>query len=103
VGVVPRKRFSLTERALETLYARTEPPFSLVYVDGGSPRRIKRYLEARAQERGFRLIRSERYLAPNEARNLGLREVRTPHVVFIDNDVLASSGWLGLNRLLVPS
>jgi GT2 family glycosyltransferase len=90
------------------------------------PRRLRRFLEARPRERGFRPIRTERYLAPNEARRLGLEEVRTPYVVFIDNDVLVSPGWLGalvrcaeetgawlvgpvccfgarLNRLLAPS
>jgi GT2 family glycosyltransferase len=94
IVVVPRERFSLARRALECLYAETEHPFNLVYVDGGSPERTRRYLEAQAKTRGFRLIRSARYLAPTEARNLGLSEASGKYVVFIDNDVLVKAGWL---------
>ena len=31
---------------------------------------------------------------PNQARNIGLAEVK-PSVVFIDNDVIVWPGWLG--------
>jgi GT2 family glycosyltransferase len=94
IVVVPRERFSLAERSLESLYEHTAHPFSLVYVDGRSPRHIKRYLETQAREKGFELIRAERYLSQNQARNLGLRRVNSPYVVFTDNDVLFSPGWL---------
>jgi GT2 family glycosyltransferase len=94
VVVVPRERFSCASMSLESIYRHTDIPFRLIYVDGGSPRRIRRHLEAEAQERGFRLIRTNRYLSPNEARNLGLAEVTTEFVVFLDNDVSVAPGWL---------
>lgn len=94
VAVVPRERFSMTRATLERMYEATAPPFRLVYVDGGSPPHVRDYLEAQARERRFELIRTDRYLAPNEARNLAARAVRTKHVVFIDNDVLVTPGWL---------
>jgi GT2 family glycosyltransferase len=94
IVVVPRERFSVTRRALEALYASTLAPFRLVYVDGGSPARIRRYLAAQARTRGFELVRTERHLVPNEARNIGLRRVRTRYVVFIDNDAVPAPGWL---------
>ena len=75
VVVVPRERFSETRSALERMYAATAPPFPLVYVDGGSPRHIREYLEAQSKEKGFQLIRTDYYLAPNEARNLAARSV----------------------------
>ena len=31
---------------------------------------------------------------PNQARNLGLRRVKTPFLVFVDNDIIVSPGWL---------
>jgi len=34
----------------------------------------------------------DRCLAPNEARNMGVGEVTTRYVVFIDNDVLVTPG-----------
>lgn len=94
VVVVPRERFTLAPRSLDGLYAETTVPFRLVYVDGRSPARIRRYLETEAKRRGFRLLRSPRYLAPTEARNLGRNQASGKYVVFIDNDVLVGPGWL---------
>jgi GT2 family glycosyltransferase len=95
VVVVPRERFSVARRALECLLSETTYPFRLVYIDGASPRSVKRYLDAEARRSGFRLLRSEHHLSPTEARNLGLREAAgTRYVVFIDNDVLVRAGWL---------
>src|SRR4029450_9630627 len=95
VVVVPREGFGVTSRSLEAIYANTPAPFPLVYVDGGSPSRPRRYLEDEARARGFTLLRTDRYLVPNEARNLGLEHVRTRYVVFIDNDAVPAPGWLG--------
>lgn len=94
IVVVPRERFSYTRQSLESIYQNTRFPFDLVYVDGNSPPEIKRYLEAESRGKGFRLIRTDHYLSPNQARNLGLAHVRTRYVVFIDNDVLVTAGWL---------
>ena len=93
IAVVPRERFSFTSQALERVYAATTPP-RLLYVDGGSPRHIRQYLEGHARKHGFDLVRTDHYLSPNQARNLAARIVRTKYVVFIDNDVLVTPGWL---------
>ena len=79
---------------METLYQRTDEPFDLVCIDGGSPPVVRDYLRSAAQRRGFTLIRTEQFLSPNQARNLALSHVRTPYVVFVDNDVLVAPGWL---------
>jgi GT2 family glycosyltransferase len=92
--VAPRERFSYTRDALESIYKNTEYPFELIYVDGNSPSHVRRYLEELAQEKKFQLIRTNYYLSPNRARNLGLRQVNTKYVVFIDNDVVVTPGWL---------
>jgi len=94
IAVVPRERFSYTRESLESIYGLTSTPFQLVYVDGGSPGYIRRYLEEEARKRGFTLIRKNQYLPPNVSRNLALQHVKTPYVVFIDNDVIVSRGWL---------
>ncbi|MFB2919365.1 MULTISPECIES: glycosyltransferase family 2 protein [Aerosakkonema] len=96
--ITQRERFSYTDRSLESLYENTTTPFKLIYVDGNSPARTKRYLEKQAKEKGFRLIRRENFLAPNQARNLILSEIDTKYVVFFDNDVLFTPAWL--DRLL---
>lgn len=94
IVVPPRDRFSRSRHSLESIYRNTDHPFDLVYVDGNSPSYLRSYLEAEAQRRGFRLIRTDRYLTPNQARNIGLKEVETPYVAFVDNDVELTPGWL---------
>lgn len=94
IVVVPRERFSAAKRSLESIYKNTAHPFSLVYVDGNSPFYLKKYLAHEAEKRGFKLIRTDGYLSPNKARNLGFREVKSKYVVFIDNDVIVTPGWL---------
>ncbi|WP_414541505.1 glycosyltransferase family 2 protein [Nostoc sp. CCY0012] len=94
IVVSPRERFSYTSESLESIYEHTEYPFKLIYVDGGSPRHIKDYLAKQAEQKQFQLIRTDYYLAPNHARNIGLQQVTSKYVVFIDNDVVVTPGWL---------
>lgn len=94
IVVVPRERFSCAQASLESIYQYTDIPFKLVYVDGNSPTKVRRYLEAKSQEKNFEIIRTNYYLSPNHARNLGIRHVNTKYLVFIDNDVIVSPGWL---------
>lgn len=94
IVVVPRERFSCARASLESIYQYTDMPFELVYVDGNSPPKVRQYLEEKAKEKDFKLIRKDYYLYPNQARNLGLAQVKTQYLVFIDNDVIVSSGWL---------
>ncbi|MBW4517916.1 MAG: glycosyltransferase [Timaviella obliquedivisa GSE-PSE-MK23-08B] len=94
IVVVPRERFSCTRDSLESIYEYTTLPFQLVYVDGNSPQKVHHYLKEKADERDFQLIRTDNYLSPNQARNLGLSYVQTRYVVFVDNDVIVSPGWL---------
>ncbi|HHP7231510.1 MAG TPA: glycosyltransferase family 2 protein [Xenococcaceae cyanobacterium] len=94
IVVVPRERFSYTRESLESIYQNTELPFKLVYVDGNSPKSTKKYLEAQAEAKNFELIRTDYYLYPNQARNLGLAKVDTKYVLFADNDIVVQPGWL---------
>jgi GT2 family glycosyltransferase len=94
IVVSPRERFGQTRLTLETLFAATSPPFRLVYVDGGVPKSIRRWLESEAQSRRFRLLGDGSYLSPDRARNLGFEAVTTKYVVFLDNDVVVAPGWL---------
>ncbi len=96
--VVPNECFNYTQQSLESIYKYTNIPFKLVYVDGYSPKKVRQYLEAQSQEKGFRLIRTDKYVSPNQARNIGLQHVDTEYVVFINNDVLVTADWL--NKLM---
>jgi glycosyltransferase involved in cell wall biosynthesis len=94
VVVVPRDHFGDTQEALGSVLAHTDAPYELVVVDGGSPRATADYLRAAQARAGFRLIRTQHPLSPNQARNLGLTAVRTRYVVFLDNDVVVAPDWL---------
>ncbi len=93
VIVTQRERFGMTEESLESLYEHT-PDVRLIYVDGKSPPRVAEYLKREAETRGFTLIRKDRFLMPNQARNIGVAAADTDYVVFVDNDVLYTPGWL---------
>lgn len=94
VIMLHRDRFSLAEQAIAALYSQTEMPFELIYVDAGSPAEVQATLAAQANRYGFELIQRSEPLSPNQARNLALARVRTPLVVFLDNDCLVERGWL---------
>jgi len=94
IVVVPRERFSYTERSLQSIYDHTTFPFRLVYVSAGAPSRVKQFLVFESAQKNFQLVSTDYCLAPNEARNLGLRKVKTKYVVFMDNDALVTPGWL---------
>lgn len=94
IGFVPREQFSTTKRSLETLLERTNEPFNLVVVDGGSPADIRDYLREASRTHDFLLIRNEEFITPTQARNLVLDHVQTQYVAFVDNDVLVQRDWL---------
>jgi len=94
IVIVPRERFSHSERTLASVYRETTVPFKLIYVSAGTPEPIYRWIASEADLKGFQLIHTDSYLSPNQARNLGMRDVRTKYVVFLDNDALVTPGWL---------
>jgi GT2 family glycosyltransferase len=94
VVVVQRERLSPVKQTLDRLLESLNMPHRLIYVDGGSPRRLARWLRERADEHGFEILRVDHHLVPSEARNLGLAEAKTELVALIDNDVVVEDGWL---------
>lgn len=94
VIVTQRERFGMTAESLESLYAHIGPDVEVIVVDGNSPPATAAYLREEAAKRGFTLIRKERYLTPNQARNIGVDAASAKYVAFVDNDVLYTDGWL---------
>lgn len=92
--VTPRERWGLAEASLKSIIQHTQTPFALVYVDGGMPRALRGKIEATCRQHAFVFVPTRRFLTPNEARNRGARAAGTDYVVFIDNDVIVSTGWL---------
>ncbi len=94
IAITPRESFSHTKASLESLLATVPAPLRLVYVDGGSPPWIARYLQKRSREVPFKLVRVNRFLSQNQGRNIALRHIDASHfVLFIDNDVIFAPHW----------
>lgn len=91
--VTQRERFGMTQESLEDLIAKT-PDVPIVYVDGKSPAATAEYLRNQANTGAITLLRHERFLSPNQARNIGAAAAQTQFMVFVDNDVLYTEGWL---------
>ena len=98
VVVVPRDSFAMTQRCLERLLDCTPAPRRIVVVDGGSPPEVAGWLARTCATHDLALVRSDRILTPNEARNLGLPLATTEWVAVVDNDAYVEPGWL--ERLL---
>ena len=94
VVVVPREQFGMAPASLASVRAENDIPHELVYVDGNSPPVLSAELARQANAGELTLVRRDYYLSGNEARNLGLRHVRTRYVLFLDNDVLVWPGCL---------
>lgn len=94
IVVIQRERFSTTRRSLESLLENTDSAYPMIYVDSGSPREIGEYIARQAAAHQFRLLRLPGYQSPQHARNAAISEVSTECVVFVDNDVLFTQGWL---------
>ena len=95
VVCVPRDHHGDVEESLEALLDRTDVAHELVYVLGRAPKDAAEYVRRRSSEVGFTLIEQDSYLVPSHARNLARAHVSTEYVVFIDNDAVVGSGWLG--------
>lgn len=92
--VTPRERWGLAEASLASIIEHTPKPFHLIYVDGGMPSTIREKIKSICTRNSFEFVPTRRWLSPNEARNRGAQRADTEFVVFIDNDVMVSPGWL---------
>lgn len=92
--VTPRERFSEAIRSLHAISEMTGNPYHLIYIDGNSPRTIAKELREICETHGYRYVRKDHFLTPNQARNMGARLAETSYLVFMDNDVIPSDGWL---------
>ena len=92
IVITQREGFSRSRESLLSVLTHTPKPYELIYVDGASPPEVRDELRRLSEERGFRLLRHERYLSPNEAREAALPFESGEYTAFLDNDVLVAEG-----------
>lgn len=78
-------------RVIEALHGQIPPPEAIVVAHSGSPDPTGSLSEAPPS---VQVIHRPRRMYAATARNLGLREVRTAWVAFLDSDVVPAPGWL---------
>ena len=88
------ERFGSAINSLNSAVKVTSYPYNLVHVDGARPREIVVEAYQSRTECGVTQLQSDKMLAPNNARNIGLRTVATSDLVILDNDVIVSNGRL---------
>jgi glycosyltransferase involved in cell wall biosynthesis len=90
VVICTRDRALSLERTLQSLACQDYPNFEVVVVDNCSrDKEVKQVIE----KSGFRYAYQE-HPGLDWARNLGIQEARHAIVAFIDDDALATPGWL---------
>jgi hypothetical protein len=98
IGFTVRERYSPAPGALRALFENTkEFDYRLIIVDSLTPPRyLKQIEETVAGRENVEFLRVDRYLMPNEARNLVASMCDTDYLVFLENDCYVSPGWLTL-------
>jgi len=99
IGFVAKEKFSLAARALETLLRNTPAPFQLVIVDCNVPRRYRVEMERVLRGRSdVSVISVDRYLQPNQSKNLVIRNAEHELIALVENDTFVPPGWLEAMR-----
>ena len=95
IGFVPRERFSLAAEALQRIFDHTEQPFDMIVVDCNIPPVYRQEMDQVLEGRdNVRIIQRDRYLLPNQSKNLVVAEAKGEWLCMIENDVLVQDGWL---------
>lgn len=94
VGFFPRERFALAAASLRSIVRNTEIPFRLIIVDCGIPERYRGEMEAALAGHEAEWLRSERFLLPNQSKNLVCAVAQDDYLCLIENDCLVQEGWL---------
>ncbi len=89
-----RERFSPTVSAIESVMANTAMPFRLVFADMRCPPWLSEAVGGLARRHGFRVVRFDDMVWPQQVRKDLVGSVDTEYVVFLDNDLRVYPGWL---------
>ena len=89
-----RERFQLTISAIESVLANTTMPFRLVFAGAQTPQWLRDELQIFIEHPAIRVVHFDTPLWPQQVRRKLVAAIDTEYVVFLDNDLLVSPGWL---------
>lgn len=89
-----RERFRLTLVAIESLLSSTAVEFRFIFAHGSLPGWLDEAIERLSAAGRLERRRFETEFWPQEMRKALVGEIDTDYVVFVDNDLLFSRGWL---------
>ena len=94
--ITPRERYAWTRPSVLSVLDGLDKSIEVIFVAGNAPPEVLTFLQTLKKKRPkFAVVRTDRYLRANEARNLGLGKIKKGNdVVFIENDVIVKKGWL---------
>ena len=94
--ITARERYAFTRESVSSILAGLGKGVEIVFVAGKAPAATLSFLKKISKTRPkFTLIKVDRFLRSNEARNIGLKKINPKNdVVFIENDVVPRKGWL---------
>lgn len=94
IGFSAREQFSLAAESLQRIFEYTRIPFNLIVVDCNTPKVYWQQIQQVLAGHDVKVIHTDCYLMPNQAKNLVIQEAKDDFVCFIENDVLVEEGWL---------
>jgi|GEM_PF-1770934 len=94
IVVTPRERFTSVIDSLQSLFSTIEADVPVILVEGCSPQYIRDQIAEIKKSRDFTWIALDRFITPQEARNIGFEQCDNRYVVFSDNDIHYETGWL---------
>lgn len=93
--ILSMNRVPDTLRCLSSIHSRTRTPFEVIVIDNGSDATSLRELEAGlVQFPSVQLVKNAENLGCGGGRNQGGSLARGKYVMFLDNDIEVTDGWL---------
>jgi len=84
-----------TRRSIESIRQHTSYPYTLILIDNGSDNETRDYLSRISNGNdNVRLIRNEENLGFVKAVNQGLKSSQAGYLCLMNNDTIATEGWL---------
>lgn len=81
-------------RCLESLFAHTSKPYSIIVIDDGSDQDTAAYLAEIAARHQVNLVRNEEARGYTFAANQGLQASASPYLLLLNSDTIVTPGWL---------